>query len=253
MGNSFVWYELMTTDVEVAKTFYSHVIGWETEAFEAGNPDYTIIKAGDRGVGGIMPMPQDACEAGASPHWLGYVAVTDVDEAARRISEAGGTLHKAPFDIPGAGRMAPVSDPQGVGFMLIAPSGEDEPPAPPMTPGHVGWHELHSTDWEAGFRFYADQFGWQKTEALDMGPMGTYQLFSDGGENAIGGMMNMIHSPRPHWLYYFVVADFDAAVDRIRSGGGQIVDGPMEVPGGAWVVQAKDPQNGIFAIVGMRG
>lgn len=252
MGNPFVWYELMTREVEAAKAFYGNVIGWETESFD-GSDGYTVLKAGGRGIGGILPMPQDACDAGASAHWLGYVAVPDVDSAGARISQAGGTLHKEPFDIPGAGRMAPVSDPQGVGFMLITPSGEEEPPAAPMTTGHVGWHELHTIDWQAAFQFYSGQFGWEKKEAMDMGPMGTYQLFSDGGPDAIGGMMNSAHSPRPHWLYYFVVGDFDPAVERIRSNGGQVLNGPMEVPGGAWVVQAKDPQGAMFAIVGMRG
>ena len=57
-----------------------------------------------------------------------------------------------------------------------------------MTPGHVGWHELYAGEWKSAFDFYAGQFGWTKGEAMDMGEMGTYQIFAAGGE-PIGGMM----------------------------------------------------------------
>jgi len=83
--------------------------------------------------------------------------------------------------------------------------------------------------------------------------MGTYQIFSIGGA-AAGGMFNkppMV--PVTFWLYYINVGDFDAAVERLKAGGGSIVNGPMEVPGGSWIVQAKDPQGAMFALVGRRG
>ena len=83
-----------------------------------------------------------------------------------------------------------------------------------------------------------------------MGPMGVYQLFATGGE-AVGGMMTkMPQEPRPFWLYYFQVDKVDAAVERIKQGGGKILNGPMEVPGGQWIAQAADPQGAMFAIVG---
>ena len=243
----------MTNDPEAAKTFYGAVVGWETESFSPGDKGYTILKAGGRGIGGILPMPEGPREAGARAAWLGYVAVPDIDQAAREIEAAGGALHRDIMDIPHVGRVAMVSDPQGAAFYLIAPAGEDQPPAPRTTPGHVGWHELHTNDWQAAVDFYARQFGWVKTEALDMGPMGTYQLFSFGGANPVGGMMNDASFPRPAWLFYFVVEDIDAGAERITGAGGKIMQGPMEVPGGAFVINAIDPQGAMFAIVGMRG
>jgi hypothetical protein len=255
---SFIWYELMTSDTEAANAFYSEVVGWDTRAFESSGHDYTILEAQGRGVGGLMAIPPEAREAGARPCWIGYIAVGDVDAVAARIEAAGGTVHKDIMDIPGVGRIAMVSDPQGAPFYLIAPTGEDQPPAPPMTPGHVGWHELHSSDWEAAFGFYSGEFGWAKAEAMDMGPMGTYQLFTAGGdpeakENWIGGMMNANTLGRPAWLFYFIVGDIDAAATRVGSAGGQVLNGPMEVPGGAWIVQCRDPQGAMFALVGLRG
>ena len=59
--------------------------------------------------------------------------------------------------------------------------------------------------------------------------------------------------PVPFWLYYFNVDDVDAAAQRVKAGGGQILDGPLEVPGGSWIVQCTDPQGAMFALEGKRG
>jgi len=95
-------------------------------------------------------------------------------------------------------------------------------------------------------------FGWQKGEAHDMGPMGTYQLFSVGGM-PIGGMFNKPPVvPATFWIYYINVDAVEPAAVRVKAGGGQIANGPMEVPGGSWIVQCKDPQGATFALVGKR-
>ncbi len=104
----------------------------------------------------------------------------------------------------------------------------------------------------AAFDFYARQFGWTRDEAMDMGPMGVYQLFAAGGA-PIGGMMTRSsQTPAPFWLFYFNVDDIEAAAARITGRGGQIVNGPMEVPGGSWIINALDPQQAMFAVVGPR-
>ncbi|HEX8533471.1 MAG TPA: VOC family protein, partial [Allosphingosinicella sp.] len=246
MAHSFIWYELMTSDPQAAKTFYEKVVGWETKAFEGG-ADYTIFEADGRGVGGMMEIPEDARQAGARPVWFGYVAVDDVDAAVRQVVEAGGKLHKDIMNVPTVGRIAMVADPQGATFFLVAPEGEDQSPAPEMSPGHAAWHELHTSDWEAAFDFYSRQFGWAKAEAMDMGPMGTYQIFMTNSPNWAGGMFNADTLGRPAWLFYFVVGNIDEAVERVRAAGGEVVQGPMEVPGSAWVIQGRDPQGAMFA------
>ena len=170
------------------------------------------------------------------------------------MAKAGGTVRRAPEDIPGVGRFAVVADPQGAGFMLFEPlPGSERPVVAQGTPGRAEWHELHAADRDAAFDFYAGQFGWTKAEAFDMGPMGTYQLFA-AGDTTIGGMMTKMDAfPTPFWLYYFGVDAIDAAIERITANGGQILHGPAEVPGGAWIVQALDPQGAMFALVGPRG
>lgn len=246
----FVWYELMTTDPDAAESFYTQVVGWTAQDAGLGDTNYTMLSAGERGVAGLMELPAEARDAGARPGWIGYIGVTDVDAAVIRLKEAGGTVHKPADDIPAIGRFAVVADPQGANFVLFEPfmEGPGERPAP-GTAGHTGWHELYATDWEAAFAFYSSQFGWTKADAMDMGPMGTYQLFATGGE-PVGGMMNKPDAmPNPAWLYYFNVDGIDAAVTRVTDNGGQIVNGPMEVPGGSWIVQATDPQGALFALV----
>ena len=249
---SFIWYELMTSDPQAAKTFYGTVVGWEAKAF-GGGEDYSILEANGRGVGGLMETPEDALRAGAKPGWFGYIAVDDVDVAAQRIVEGGGKLYKDIMDVPTVGRIAMVADPQGAPFYLIAPEGEDQPPVGEMTPGHIAWHELHTSDWQAAFDFYSRHFGWAKGEAMDMGPMGIYQIFTAGSPNWTGAMFNADTFGRPGWLFYFVVGDIDEAVERVRSAGGEVIEGPMEVPGSAWIIQGRDPQGAMFALVGRRG
>lgn len=249
----FVWYELMTADAAAAETFYQAVLGWQMQ--DAGMPGmrYTILSAGSTPIGGLMALDEAARAAGALPGWIGYLGVDDVDAAARRVVAAGGSIHVPPDDIPGVGRFSVVADPQRAPFVLFRGATPQAPAqAEPGTPGHVGWHELHAGDGPEAFRFYQDQFGWTADEAMDMGPMGVYQLFTTGGE-AVGGVMNKSEGmPRPCWLFYVNVESIDAAVERVRTHGGQILHGPHEVPGGSWIVQGLDPQGAMFALVGPR-
>jgi len=251
---SFVWYELMTSDPAAATAFYTRVVGWS--AADSGMPgmSYTLVSAGTAQVAGIMALPEAARAMGAVPGWVGYVAVADVDAAAASVVAAGGAMHHAPEDIPGIGRFAAMADPQGASFILFRGTPGDAPPpaAPPGTPGHVGWHELHAGDGPAAFAFYAGQFGWEKHEGMDMGPMGVYQMFGPAGSGgvSIGGIMTkMAETPHPHWLYYVNVEAIDAAAGRVVSAGGKVVNGPMEVPGGSWIVNGIDPQGALFALV----
>jgi predicted enzyme related to lactoylglutathione lyase len=196
-----------------------------------------------------MSVPPEA--KNMPPMWMGYVSVENVDDSVTAIKAAGGAVHLPAWEIAGVGRIAMVADPQGASFYVMTPIGApgQSTAFAPGRPGHGGWHELHTTDWKAALEFYSTHLGWAKSEAMDMGPMGTYLLFNAGGE-AIGGMMNSPNFPQPMWLYYFGVDDIDAARHRVLNAGGVIINGPNEVPGGSWVLQAQDPQGAMFALVG---
>ena len=247
---SFVWYELMTNDCAAAEAFYRGVIGWKAQDSGLPNQSYTILSAAQTPIGGLMALPPEVRAAGGRPAWSGYILVEDVDAFAARVKKAGGAIHHPPEDIPGVGRFAVVADPQGAVFMLFRGS-SDMPAAPtaPGTPCHAGWHELHTSDPERAFAFYSGLFGWTKDRVFDMGPMGPYQLFATGGE-AVGGMMTRGEAtPAPVWLYYFNVEDAAAAAARVKDHKGQVLNGPHQVLSGNWIVQCRDPQGAMFALV----
>jgi uncharacterized protein len=247
--SSFVWYELMSTDVAAAKAFYGKVVGWTMQDAPMPGMTYTLLHAGSAQIGGMMPLPKEAHDAGMKPCWVGYVSVEDVDRAADKLTGLGGKVFRPATDIPGVGRFAVVADAQGATFNLFTPSTSGQPDAT-AAPGHSGWRELHTTDWPKAFDFYKAMFGWGKGNAVEMGPMGTYQLFQIKGQDA-GGMFNSpAAKSMSFWLYYFIVDDIDAAGARVGGSGGTVMQGPVQVPGGSWIVQARDPQGAQFALVG---
>ena len=249
-SGAFVWYDVMTSDTRAAASFYTGVIGWDARDSGMADRSYTILSMGSTMVGGLMPIPEAGRAMGARPVWMGYIGVDDVDACAARVTASGGAIHRGPEDIPGIGRFAVVGDPQGASFILYRGSSDHAPtPAPRGTPGHIGWHELQAGHGESAFAFYSNLFGWTKAEAIDMGPMGVYQTFATGGEPVGGIMTKMPEVPAPFWLYYFNVDAIDAAMARVTDNGGRIINGPMEVPGGLWIVQCFDPQGAMFALV----
>ena len=248
----FLWYELMTTDTEAAKAFYAKVMGWGTRDTSMPGVAYTLFTAGEAPVGGLTDLADDASQTNAAPKWIGYVGVDDVDAAVDRIKRLGGTVHVPPTDVPNVSRFAVVADPQTatlVVFRWLNP--RPEQPVEPGTPGRIGWHELLAADWQKAWAFYGALLGWQKADA-DVHTTGTYLLFSAGGQT-IGGMCNKpAMVAMPFWLYYFNAADVDAAAERVTAGGGQILEGPVDVPGGGRIARCTDPQGAMFALTGRR-
>lgn len=251
MASRFFWYDVMTTDTTAAAKFYGDVVGWGTQ--DAGQPgmEYTLFTSEGRPVAGLMPVPQ-AAAGSPPPAWMGYVGVEDVDAAVAALKAKGGHVHREPTDVPGVIRFAVVADPQGAVFLVARGIGNAPPPPPEHTPGTIGWRELYAGDWEPAFAFYESLFGWTKSTAIALGEMGTYQLFAIDGADAGGMMTKPPFVPQPHWLYYINVDGIDAAAERVTAAGGKITHGPVEVPGGQWIVQAADPQGAHFALMAAR-
>ena len=248
----FIWYELMTTDMEAAKAFYSKVVGWGTQDVSTPAMAYILFTVAGSSVSGLMRLPEDAKKRGERPSWIGYVGVDDVDATAERITRLGGAVHVPPRNILDISRFSVVADPQMATLALLQwLKPRREQPAERSAPGHIRWHELFAADWEKAFAFYGELFGWQR-ENPDGAAMGSYLLFSAGGQT-IGGMFTKPATvPIPFWLYYFNVGNIDAAVKRVKAGGGQALDEPIEVADGSWIVQCTDPQGAMFALAGTR-
>jgi predicted enzyme related to lactoylglutathione lyase len=243
-----VWSELMTTNTKGAEGFYDKVVGWTSEPFGASPMPYTRFKRSDgTGVAGLMQRPADM---NMPPFWAMYIAVPKLEEAVAHIKRLGGSELSEVIDIPEVGRLQMLKDPQGAAFYIIQPAPRE--PAPDAEPqvGEASWLELMTSDAPAAMTFYQQLFGWQPSDAMDMGEMGKYQMFNRG-DRMIGGMMNkppQLAQAPPHWAIYFRVQDINAAAERVKANGGTILNGPMEVPGGDWILNAMDPQGASFSL-----
>ncbi|WP_164115433.1 VOC family protein [Sphingorhabdus sp. Alg239-R122] len=251
----FIWYELTTGDMEAAQDFYGELLGWTVA--DSGNPEmeYRIFSKGEAQIAGMMALTEEMEAGGGRPAWLGYIEVDDVEASAGRIKASGGAVHMEPVDIPDVGRFTMVNDPQGAFFYIMHDSSGEESQSYAKTEpkvGHCAWNELVTSDPEGAISFYTEQFGWEKTDEMDMGPMGTYHLLGHG--YGLGGVMQKPDEmPVSAWAYYFRVADIDAAVKTINAKGGQVFMGPQEIPDGNFVLNGIDPQGAVFALIGARG
>jgi len=243
-----VWYELMTSDPSAAEKFYDNVVGWSSAPFPSSPQPYTVFKrSGDVQVGGLMKTPDGM---NMPPFWSMYVAVPNLEEAVAHIKRLGGSELSGIIDVPTVGRMQMLKDPQGAAFYIIQPLPREERAETAPQVGDASWHELMTTDAEAAMKFYSEVFGWQPSEVMDMGDMGKYHMFNRP-VGMIGGMMNkppQLANVPPHWGIYFLVSDINSAIERVKANGGQILNGPMEVPGGDWIVNAMDPQGAAFSL-----
>lgn len=249
----YIWYELLTTNADAAQKFYGDLMGWRFTGSGQEGLDYRIVHAGEEGVAGILQLTDGMVAEGARPVWLGYVSVDNVDATVAAISESGGGVRMPAMEVPNVGRIAMVSDPQGVPFYIMRPSGEGTSTAFSSTAiGHCAWNELATRDMQQSLDFYGRHFGWRKGDAMPMGEAGDYQFIVQN-DTTIGAFSPYVEEGRePGWLYYFHAADIDAAMERISAGGGKLLHGPHQVPGDDWIVIGLDPQGAAFALVGSR-
>ena len=246
-----LWYELMTSDMKAADTFYKNVVGWTSAPFEGSPMPYTMFKRSSDRAGG---WTDDAATRDEGAAVLGDVHrhVGKIEDAAAQIKKLGGGELSPIMKIFTVGRMQMVKDPQGAAFSIYQPATTEFPPEGPAQDGEASWHELMTTDAPAAMKFYSELFGWQPSETMDMGPMGKLSTRVNRPHGMIGGMMNkppeMAQVP-PHWAIYFHVPAMDAAIERVTATGGEeFLNGPMEVPGGTWVANAMDPQGAAFSL-----
>ena len=253
MGNKqgeYIWYELMTPDIEGARAFYEAVVGWKIgEKSDMPGMDYRMINAPDGMVGGMLALDKEMIDGGAFPLWIGYIGVEDVDASVAAIKATGGHVHMGPTDIPGAGRMAMASDPQGAPFYVMRGDVEDGTSTVfGIKPGHCAWNELHTTDQKGAHSFYEGLVGWTNPETMSMGAEGDYRfLYVD--DLRIGATYEVKDQPA-RWRHYFVVKSINAAIEAVKSGGGTVDQGPHEVPGGGHIIIGTDPQGAQFALTG---
>ncbi len=245
---TWVWYDLNTTDVTAALRFYGEVVGWKAKVAKGGQ-EYTEFSIEGETVGGFTTLRPEAAAMGAPPHWNGYIAVADAAATVARAKELGGTVLSDAFAMPEVGTFATLADPAGATFSIYQ-SISDDSDWSPRSGDKVGgfiWHELLSTDPDASWAFFSKMFGWEKTTAMDMGEMGVYQIYSIHGVDRGAVMRAPEEMPRSMFCYYATVDDVDAAAERTKANGGQVIMGPHDVPGGR-IIQGIDPQGAHFSL-----
>lgn len=114
---TFCWNEAVSTDVAASTKFYTELLGWKAEQHDMEGMGYTVMKTGDNMVAGLMAMPPDA--KGVPSHWMGYIAVDNVDDLAEKCKSLGGNIIHGPADIPTVGRFVIIQDPTGAVVSLI--------------------------------------------------------------------------------------------------------------------------------------
>jgi predicted enzyme related to lactoylglutathione lyase len=234
------WADLSVPDLDVARTFYSAVVGWDVPP---GNPEfggYTIAAFGDNAVAGIGPLMDGSVTA-----WTLYFASSDADATQAAIVAAGGAVVMPAGDVGGFGRMLIAADPAGAVFGVWQ-SKEMDGFGAPGTTGSFAWCDLRSVIPDAARDFYASVFGFTYTP-LDMaGP--SYAIFSlDADSPPMGGIGDMMGNERlpSHWLVYFAIADADASAAAARELGGTVLQDPFDSPFGR-MVPMLDPAGAVF-------
>jgi uncharacterized protein len=243
------WVDLGSPDLDASVRFYNALFGWEAPKSENVEQTGGYRRATKNGadVAGMMPLMQE----GQPPAWSSYVAVADADATAAAVKEAGGSVIAEPMDVMDLGRMAVFADPTGAVFGIWQP-GTFPGAARVNEPGALSWNELGTRDPDAAKAFYAAVFGWGFRDN-DMGEMGTYTEWLNG-EASIGGMMDVsgrLPDEIPaHWLVYFAVENTDAALETVKSSGGGVSFGPIDVPAGRFAI-VTDPHGAAFAVIQM--
>ena len=233
----FVWNDLLTADVPVAKEFYGTLFGWTFET--SGN--YTVIKSNGRSIAGIAEVKRNPDNPSAS-RWLCTLSVEDVDRAVALVREAGGVVNEGPLELVGRGRGALVRDPQGAQLMLLhAKDGDpgDEEPAV----GTWLWHELWSNKASDSLEFYRKLAGY----SFEGDPEEYLILTKDDQWRA--GIRYLDNSElEMRWVPVVRVADTEATAARAKQLGGEILVEPQPTQDGGSVALLSDPVEALVII-----
>lgn len=225
----FQSFELRTTDLAVATTFYVGVFGagfWGKERVAS-------------------VLPERARSLGARPHWFGLLGVDEPLATAARIVAEGGEQLGPPRTGPDGSPCVILRDPFGA--MLAV--GARRAASPEQA---ASWHVLHTADHDAACAFYARLFGWHALEAEPVpGMRGTLQrrfAWEKGGK-PVGSVTNAAQSPAVHrqWLHFFAVGELGRALELVGREGGYALE-PVGSPAGERFCAADDAQGAAFGL-----
>ena len=232
----------MTSDLEKAKGFYGELFGWKFEEMPMPSGSYTMIKAGERFVGGMMAKPPNMAEIPS--HWVTYISVSDVDAAVAGATKLGGKAVFGPETMPGVGRMATVVDPNGAVLAVMRGEKGDGPLPERPSLGEFCWETLTTPDGTKSKAFYAALCGWKTVK----GPVSDEMIVfgTDSGEQ-VADVQETKDVP-PSWLTYVVVEKRDAARARAEKLGAKVLMPSIEVPNVGSIAVVADPNGAVLGL-----
>jgi uncharacterized protein len=260
------WVDTSQPDPDAAVDFYRGVFGWEFEDVMPPGSDgkYFIASLSGGAVAAVGSMPASAPPTAT---WDTYVSVESADETASKVRDAGGSVMREPFDVPGAGRTAVFTDPEGAAFCVW--QAKDFKGAQVVNePGSLNFNGLNTRDVERAKSFYGSVFGWETLRLEGGAELWTLPGYGDDLERndpdlrkrvaEVGGpagfedvvaSINPIADDQPdlpaHWNVTFAVDDADAVAKNAAELGGKVVVPPFDAP---WVRMTviTDPQGATF-------
>jgi predicted enzyme related to lactoylglutathione lyase len=243
-NGTFVWEELMTSDIAAARDFYGKVLGWKAEELPISEDmTYTMWSAGGQQLAGGMQSSE------MPPVWASYIGVESADKWAAQAKELGATIVKEPFDVMDVGRMAVIQDPAGAYVCIWEATGRENG-APAEGVGSVSWIEHRSKDIEAAKKFYGAWMDWT-FESRDMGGDMLYEVIMLGDQQ-VGGMFlvpDSMGDMPAHWGVIFEVDDADAAYKNAVSLGASTQLELVDIPKVGRYAGLADPQGAWFGIL----
>ena len=239
----FVWYDLITDDIDAASAFYGDLFGWEFEDVPEHPGEFQLIRHNGVAIGGMVYHARDHADS-AETQWIGSLSVTNVDSAVAVVRAQGGTVYAGPKDVPLRGRVAVVADPQGAVLALVRTPDGDPAERQPAIDDWL-WQELWTTEDSTSLLFYRDMAGFDH-ETLEL-PAGAYHVLKYQGRAYAGLAQLPWDSVPPVWLPYVRVEDPQAIADRVEELGGRVILSPDQIQSREAAV-IEDPTGGALAV-----
>ena len=242
----FVWFDLLTDDVEEAKAFYGELLGWEFSDNGDDNPIFTTVLKDGEAIAGLVASDQLRREVDQS-RWLSYLSVPDADAALRQTEQAGGTRYAGGTDLPQRGRVSVASDPQGALLAFVTSDSGDPVDHDPVE-GHFFWNELWASDLDAAESFYTDLVQYQRDlVAANEIEGGVYRVFKRDEQPRAGMLAIPFDGVLPNWVPYIMTPNPSEVARRAEELGGRVLLAPEgAIHGGSALI--ADPTGGVFGI-----
>jgi predicted enzyme related to lactoylglutathione lyase len=241
---AIVWREAATTDLERTTAFYSELFGWTHHDSPMGEMGvYRHFEVDGQPIGAAYQMGKNM--AGIPPHWIQYLSVADVDQAAEKVTANGGKINMGPMDIPHVGRVVYVQDPQGAAIALFRDEkGDAAPPDGRPGPGTFCWESLVTTDKKAAADFYTRVTSLKVEDFQGMPALSRGTGMSDG----VADIGDAPPGVPPHWMSHVVVKNLEESRDRAARLGGQVMMPEIVVPTVGRIAIIADPVGAIISL-----